>query len=105
MRESAGTHYPYGQVPCASHRLRRPLLGLLIAMAAVVWPLAAPQPRSFDLLTASIAEVQAPVEVGGMTYERLVQVHRSHRRVGQGRARTECSHRDQPAGPGDRTGT
>jgi amidase len=57
------------------HRRPRPLLGLLIAMAAVVWPLAAPQPRSLDLLTASIAEVQAAVEVGGMTYERLVQTY------------------------------
>ena len=65
-RTARSTHAP--------HARRRPLLGLLIAMAAVVWPLAAPQPRSFDLLTASIAEVQAAVEVGGMTYERLVQM-------------------------------
>ncbi len=56
------------------HR-RNPLFGLLIALAAGVWPLAAPQPRTLDLLTASIADIQAAVEGGGMTYERLVQMY------------------------------
>ena len=56
------------------HR-RSPLFGLLIAIAAGAWPLAAPQPRELDLLTASIADIQAAVEVGGMTYERLVQMY------------------------------
>jgi hypothetical protein len=40
------------------------LLGLLIAMVAVVWPLAARRPRTLDRLTASIAEIQAAVDVG-----------------------------------------
>ena len=56
------------------HR-RRALLGLPIVMAVGAWPVAAPQPRTLDLLTASIADIHAAVDAGAMTYERLVQMY------------------------------
>lgn len=40
------------------------------------WTLTAnAQSRTFDLLTASVAEIQAAVESGALTYERLVQLY------------------------------
>lgn len=47
---------------------------LLFAAVLVAAPVTLPaQPRTFDLLTASIADIQAAVETGKLTYEQLVQ--------------------------------
>src|SRR3982750_2471672 len=60
------------------------MLGLLVAtrlsaLAAVLLLITgAPAPtqsRSFDLLTASVADVQAAVAAGALTYERLVTLY------------------------------
>jgi amidase len=32
-------------------------------------------PRTFDLLTASVEDIQAAVDAGALTYERLVEMH------------------------------
>jgi amidase len=62
-RSSSGTH------------VRRWLLGTLIA-ASVVCVSAQPQaPRRFDLLTAGVADIQAAVEAGKLTYEQLVRMY------------------------------
>jgi amidase len=52
---------------------------LAILLAAAVAVTTAPQPlaqrRAFDLLTASVADIQAAVAAGAITYERLVQLY------------------------------
>ena len=45
-----------------------------IALLAASLPARA-QTRSFDLLTASVADVQSAVASGALTYERLVQLY------------------------------
>lgn len=52
----------------------RPLLTIAIVMAAALAP-AAQSARTFDLLTASVADVQAAVDAGRLTYEQLVQLY------------------------------
>ncbi len=56
---------------------RRFLPCITIVAAAVVLSLDAPraQGRTFDLLTASIAEIHAAVDAGALTYERLVSLY------------------------------
>ena len=50
---------------------------LAIALAAIVLALETPraQERSFDLLTASLADIQATVDAGKLTYEGLVGLY------------------------------
>src|SRR4051812_26876393 len=56
--------------------LTRPSAALLAVLLLIADPRAqAPQQRSFDLLTASVADVQAAVAAGALTYERLVTLY------------------------------
>src|SRR5688572_6684289 len=51
---------------------------LLAAAVAILFGSVAPVPaqtRSFDLLTASVADIQAAVSSGALTYERLVRLY------------------------------
>jgi amidase len=54
---------------------------LSAALATAVVLLAAPRPiaqaRTFDLLTAGVADIQAAIAAGALTYERLVQLYLS----------------------------
>jgi hypothetical protein len=54
---------------------------------------AASQPRIFDVLTASIADMQAAVEAGALTYERLVQMYLSRSRSSPSAARPSSTGR------------
>lgn len=47
---------------------------VVLALALVSAPAPA-QPRTFDLLTASVADIQAAVDAGKLTYEQLVQMY------------------------------
>lgn len=54
---------------------RLSILGALLA-ASVIFVAAQPQPqRTFDLLTASVADIQAAVDAGKLTYEQLVGMY------------------------------
>ncbi len=46
---------------------------LLLILAAV--PLLTGAPRTFDLLNASVDDIQAAVDAGALTYERLVEMY------------------------------
>ena len=47
-----------------------------LAVAACTWiDSSAQQPRTFDLLTASVADIQSAVDAGKLTYEQLVQMY------------------------------
>lgn len=50
------------------------LVGAVAVLVALRGPVSA-QNRSFDLLTASVADVQAAVASGALTYERLVGLY------------------------------
>lgn len=52
----------------------RPLLTIAMVLGAALAP-AAQSARTFDLLTASVADVQAAVDAGTLTYEQLVQLY------------------------------
>jgi Asp-tRNA(Asn)/Glu-tRNA(Gln) amidotransferase A subunit family amidase len=47
----------------------------VVAVCVVCAPLAEAQERTFDLLTASVADIQAAVAAGALTYERLVRLY------------------------------
>lgn len=52
--------------------------GRAVAAAVAVWAVAsafAQPPRTFDLLTASVADIQAAVDAGKLTYEQLVRMY------------------------------
>ncbi len=51
----------------------RILLLLLLSLAPT--PLLTGAPRTFDLLTASVDDIQAAVDAGALTYERLVEMY------------------------------
>jgi Asp-tRNA(Asn)/Glu-tRNA(Gln) amidotransferase A subunit family amidase len=53
----------------------RRLAGSVATLGLCVGLQAASQPQTLDLLTASIADMQAAVEAGALTYERLVQMY------------------------------
>jgi Asp-tRNA(Asn)/Glu-tRNA(Gln) amidotransferase A subunit family amidase len=57
--------------------MRRWLLftAVVVSIVAADARIARSQPRTLDLLTASIADIQAAVEAGALTYERLVQMY------------------------------
>lgn len=48
---------------------------ILVAAICAVMAASAQQPRTFDLLTASVADIQAAVDAGKLTYEQLVQLY------------------------------
>jgi amidase len=48
---------------------------LLVLVGIALVTAQQPQPRTFDLLTASIADIQAAVDAGRLTYEQLVQMY------------------------------
>ena len=57
--------------------MRTPLVaaGILAALPLFTAARLQAQPRSFDLPTASVADIQAAVAAGALTYERLVQLY------------------------------
>jgi Asp-tRNA(Asn)/Glu-tRNA(Gln) amidotransferase A subunit family amidase len=55
------------------HRLLRPRPLIALGALAIALPATAQQ-RSFDLMTASVSDIQAAVAAGALTYERLVQL-------------------------------
>ena len=61
-----------GQVRC---RGRWGLVALTAAVAVAATALPRAQARTFDLLTATVADIQSAVDAGALTYERLVQLH------------------------------
>ena len=56
---------------------RTPLVaaGILAALPLFTAARLQAPPRSFDLPTASVADIQAAVAAGALTYERLVQLY------------------------------
>jgi amidase len=52
--------------------VRTRLPALIVAMLLILTARASVQSRSFDLLTASVSDIQAAVAAGALTYERLV---------------------------------
>ncbi len=61
---------------CASRRFRRPFADLVV-LVLVATVLVRAQSHQFDLLTASVADIQAAVGTGALTYERLVELYLS----------------------------
>ena len=61
---------------CASRRFRRPFADLVV-LVLVATVLVRAQNHQFDLLTASVADIQAAVGTGALTYERLVELYLS----------------------------
>jgi len=56
-----------------SHRLA--LAAILAALLALLTSRPQAQTRSFDLLTATVADIHAAVDAGALTYERLVRIY------------------------------
>ena len=56
-----------------SHRLA--LAAILAALLALLPSRPQAQTRSFDLLTATVADIHAAVDAGALTYERLVRLY------------------------------
>ena len=65
---------------CASRRFRRPFADLLV-LVLVATVLVRAQSHQFDLLTASVADIQAAVGTGALTYERLVELYLSRNKA------------------------
>src|SRR6478672_9997394 len=55
--------------------LTRLAVTLLAVLLLIAGPHAQVQRRQFDLLTASVADIQAAVAAGALTYERLVTLY------------------------------
>ena len=61
--------------PQRLRRLRTTSAAVVLAAAALSTIAPAAQPRTFDLLTATIADIQDAVDAGALTYETLVRLY------------------------------
>ncbi|WP_440976829.1 amidase family protein, partial [Pseudoxanthomonas winnipegensis] len=55
----------------------KPLLTLALSLGLLLYPTARAAAATFDLETASVQDIQAAVDAGALTYERLVQLYQA----------------------------